>query len=115
MVTIHLIDGTSGQLVPVKPSKGAACNGCGYCCAAEPCALAIEYVGAGKEGPCPALEFEGGRAWCGLVRHASRYMDLPNDWADQNIGEMIAAALGVGRGCDADDYTLPDVGDASDA
>ncbi|MCJ2132717.1 hypothetical protein MKK69_01310 [Methylobacterium sp. J-026] len=102
MPTIHLIDGTEGQRLPVKPAKGAACNGCGYCCAEEPCHLAVEYIGAGTEGPCPALEFEENRAWCGLVRHASRYMDLPNDWADAVLGEMFAAALGAGRGCDAD-------------
>ena len=102
MAAIHLIDGTAGQWVPVKPAKGAACNGCGYCCAEEPCAIAVEYIGAVAEGPCPALEFEAGRAWCSLVRYASRYMDLPNDWADPILGEMFAAALGAGRGCVAD-------------
>ena len=102
MPTFHLIDGTSGQRLPVKPAKGEGCNGCGYCCAEEPCHLAVEYIGAGTEGPCPALEFEEGRAWCGLVRHASRYMDLPNDWADAVLGEMFATALGAGRGCDAE-------------
>ena len=62
MAAIHLIDGTSGQRPPVKPAKGEACNGCGYCCAEEPCHLAVEYIGAGTERPCPALEFEEGRA-----------------------------------------------------
>lgn len=100
---------------PEKPRFGEPCNGCGYCCAAEPCALAVEYVGAGEEGPCPALEFEDGRAWCGLVRHASRYMDLPNDWADQILGEMFAAALGTGRGCDAGDYPLSETEEVDDA
>ncbi|TXN51073.1 hypothetical protein [Methylobacterium sp. WL2] len=98
MPTIHLIDGTSGQRLPVKSAKGEGCNGC----AEEPCHLEVEYIGAGTEGPCPALEFEEGRAWCGLVRHASRYMDLPNDWADAILGEMFATALGAERGCDAE-------------
>ena len=102
MAAIHLIDGTLGQRMPVKPAKGEGCNGFGYCCAEEPCAIAVEYIGAGAEGPCPALEFDEGRAWCGLVRHASQYLDLPNDWADKILGEMFATALGAGRGCDAD-------------
>ena len=87
---------------PEKPRFGDPCNGCGLCCAAEPCGLAREFIGAGEDGPCPAMEFEAGRFWCGLVRHASRYMDLPNDWADPMLGEMFATALGAGRGCDAD-------------
>ncbi|MCJ2126437.1 hypothetical protein [Methylobacterium sp. J-077] len=102
MPTFHLIDGTMGQRLPVKPAKGKGCNGCGYRCAEEPCELAGEYIGAGTECPCPALEFEEGRAWCGLVRHASRYMDLPNAWADAILGEMFATALGAGRGYDAE-------------
>ena len=91
------------ERAPPKPRLGDPCNGCGYCCAAEPCGLAQEYIGCGTDGPCPAMEFDGGRFFCGLVRKPSRYMDLPNEWADPILGPMIAEALGAGRGCDADD------------
>ncbi|MDP4027071.1 hypothetical protein Q8W71_31260 [Methylobacterium sp. NEAU 140] len=102
MAAIHLIDGTGGARLPPKPPVGAACNGCGFCCAAEPCGIAREYIGAGAEGPCPALEFEAGRFWCGMVRRPGHYLGLPHDWADAAIGATVAEALGAGRGCDAE-------------
>ena len=89
--------------VPAKPILGDPCNGCGYCCAMEACALAREYISADIPGPCPALEFEGGRLRCGLVRRPSLYMRLPNEWADALLGSLFAQMLGVGKGCDAED------------
>ncbi|MBA9070481.1 hypothetical protein FHR71_004247 [Methylobacterium sp. RAS18] len=88
---------------PPKPPLGQACNGCGYSCTAEPCKLALEYISPEIAAPCPALEFEGGRFHCGMVRRPGRYMALPNDWADQFLGPLFAQLLGVGRGCDAED------------
>jgi len=88
---------------PPKPPSGQACNGCGYCCGAEPCRLALEYISPEIAGPCPALEFEGGRFHCGMVRRPGWYMSLPNDWADELLGPLFARLLGVGRGCDAED------------
>ncbi|MCJ2070050.1 hypothetical protein MKK75_14810 [Methylobacterium sp. J-030] len=100
---IHLIDGTAGQRLPVKPEKWAACNGCGLCCSEEPCGVARQFIpDHPEEGPCLALEWEADRFWCGMVRRPSHYMRLPNDWADWALGGMIAEALGAGRGCDAD-------------
>lgn len=56
------------MIPPAKPREGAACNGCGVCCAASPCVLAFEFVPGAEEGrPCPALTWAQGRAWCGLV------------------------------------------------
>lgn len=104
MVSIALIDGTKGDHLTVKPAHGSPCNGCGWCCAAEPCGVAREHIpGHPAEGPCLALEHEAGRFVCGMIRRPSHYMRLPNDWADVVLGEMIATALGAGRGCDADD------------
>ncbi len=88
---------------PAKPLLGEPCNGCGYCCAVEPCGLAREYISPDIHGPCPALEFENGRFHCGLVRRPSLYMRLPNDWADPILGSLFSQALGVGKGCDAED------------
>lgn len=104
-MAIPLIDGTSGARLPLKTAFGSPCNGCGLCCAMEPCGLAREFIPDHPEdGPCRALEHEGGRFVCGLIRHASRYLpDLPNDWADAHLGGIFADALGAGKGCDADD------------
>lgn len=90
---------------PEKPAFGKPCNGCGYCCALQACAVALEYISPDIEGPCPALEFADGKFQCGMVRQPSRYMPLPNEWADEAIGSLFAQMLGVGKGCDADDPT----------
>ncbi|MEE7492218.1 hypothetical protein [Methylobacterium oryzae] len=106
MATIILLDETRCRRMIAKPREGQPCTGCGYCCAESACGLAREYVagvGAKHDGPCPALEFEDGRFWCGLVRHAGRYMDFPEDWADTMLGGLFAQVLGAGQGCDASD------------
>lgn len=90
---------------PEKPPFRASCNGCGYCCALQACAVALEYISRDIEGPCPALEFADGKFHCGMVRQPSRYMLLPNNWADGAIGSLFAQMLGIGKGCDADDPT----------
>lgn len=82
------------ERAPEKPRKGAPCNGCGYCCAAERCLLAIEALGDGP-GPCPAMQFEGARFYCGLLREAPGPLQ-----------PTIAFLLGIGHGCDADDPSL---------
>lgn len=103
MAAIPLIDGTLGQRMPVKPAKGSACNGCGYCCAEEPCGVARKFIpDYTAEGPCLALEWVEGRFACGMIRRPSHYMRLPNDWADGVLSVMIADALGAGTGCDAE-------------
>ncbi|WP_147019947.1 hypothetical protein [Methylorubrum extorquens] len=113
MGAIPLIDGTAGARLPVKPAFGSPCNGCGYCCAQEPCAVAREFVGAGEDGPCPALEREDGRFVCGMIVRPIFYIgraagldgaaDAAPSAEDAAIGGQIAEALGAGRGCDADD------------
>lgn len=99
-----------------KPKFGEACNGCGYCCTAEPCALAQEFLRCVR-GPCVALEVAAGKAVCGLVRNPLGYLykathpdegasalgPAPALHAGQQLSEEIAAALGIGQGCDADD------------
>jgi len=99
-----------------KPPAGDSCNGCGYCCAMQPCALAEEFL-ACTVGPCVALEAQGGRTACGLVRNPLGYLfkaahpevDVPVLAAPVVTAEAlalsqeIARALGVGRGCDSDD------------
>lgn len=113
MKPIPLIDGTGGARLPVKPAYGSPCNGCGWCCASEPCGIAREFIGADGEGPCPALEHAGGRFVCGLIVRPLVYLgraaglagaaDAEPGEADAMIGSQIAEALGAGRGCDAED------------
>lgn len=99
-----------------KPKSGESCNGCGYCCTAEPCRLARDYLQC-TTGPCVALEQSDGRAICGLVRNPLAYMfkaanpgaevalldAAPDVAAGKELSEALAIALGIGKGCDADD------------
>lgn len=99
-----------------KPTLGDACNGCGYCCTTEPCSLAQEFLRCTR-GPCVALEAADGKAVCGLVRNPLGYLyqaarpgeasfalaPAPAVHAGHQLAVEIAAALGIGKGCDADD------------
>jgi hypothetical protein len=89
-------------IAPEKPKFGEPCNGCGYCCAAETCDLAREFMG-NPPAPCPAMEFEAGRFWCGLARTPSKYIGFDKR-TDASVAPLIADALGFGRGCDAVDF-----------
>ncbi len=51
-------------------------------------------------GPCPALEFEGGRFWCGVVRRPSHYLSTPH-FGDGTVCEVLGDLLGIGQGCDS--------------
>jgi hypothetical protein len=79
------------------------CNGCGLCCKQRPCALARSLAGV-FEGPCPCLEKEDGRWWCGLVRNPHKHIPglASKPWGDEALAPMIHQALGIGRSCDAE-------------
>ncbi len=94
---------SSSARAPEKPAFGSPCNGCGFCCAAEPCGVARQFVPGAIDGaPCPAMEFEYGRFWCGMIRRPGHYLGLPHDWGNEFLSGEVAKALGAGRGCDAD-------------
>jgi hypothetical protein len=42
---------------PAKPAPGAACNGCGVCCAWQPCPLGM-LVSGRRKGACAALQWQ---------------------------------------------------------
>jgi hypothetical protein len=72
---------------PTKPNWGAACNGCGVCCAAEPCPLGM-LLSLRWRGACRALRWDGQRYRCGVMRRPL---------LRRLVGRWIAA----GRGCDS--------------
>ena len=42
---------------PAKPAPGAPCNGCGVCCAWQPCPLGM-LVSGRRHGACAALRWQ---------------------------------------------------------
>lgn len=106
----------NSPVLPSKPIFGEPCNGCGYCCTMEPCQLAQDFLGC-TTGPCVALEYQAERTICGLVRNPLGYIfkaahpdenvpvleAAPASEASNQLSADLAAALGVGRGCDSDD------------
>jgi hypothetical protein len=75
---------------PPKPAPGAACNGCGVCCASTPCPLGMLLSGRVR-GRCRLLQWnEGERRYrCGAMAAAG--------WRRRLAARWIAA----GRGCDS--------------
>lgn len=104
------------QPVLQKPKFGDSCNGCGYCCTAQPCMLAQEFLHC-STGPSVPLESTAGRSICGLVRNPLGYLFIaahpgtdvpvleaaPPSAAGLDLSDRFATALGIGKGCDADD------------
>ena len=92
---------------PTKPKFREPCNGCGVCCALELCDVAA-LMFAGAAAPCPALEWEDGRAWCGMIRHPLRHLMANFAGDDATVGELFALAMPIGQGCGMEDEPAPD-------
>ncbi len=103
-----------------KPLRGSACNQCGLCCALTLCDAASVIFGGVKNmaelevlmamkkelpGPCPALEYENGRAWCGIIRNPEKYIKPKAGVVPDfdGIKSGMIRALGIGQGCSMKD------------
>jgi hypothetical protein len=88
---------------PAKPAVGAACNGCGVCCALEPCPAGA-LLSRRLRGACTALRWsETARCYrCGLLSAPdevlARWPRPLRQWIHRHAGRWIAS----GQGCDAD-------------
>ena len=80
-------DGT-WPIAVIEGKESAACIGSGYCCKKTPCWESYRAIPELKEGPCPHLENDGERHWCGLITKAS-----PQE------AKRLRASLYVGAGC----------------
>jgi hypothetical protein len=87
---------------PAKPPVGQACNGCGVCCADEPCPLG-QLASRRRRGRCSALAWDErlGLYRCGLLtrpaEHLPRALRRLAPWLERLARRWIAA----GRGCDS--------------
>jgi hypothetical protein len=82
---------------PAKPAEAQPCNGCGVCCAAEPCPLGM-LLSVRRRGGCTMLRWAPGegRYRCGALAAAPQAAKF-----------LIRRWIGAGAGCDSDLLALP--------
>lgn len=93
---------------PSKPAPGAACNGCGVCCAWRPCPLGVLATGR-RRGACAALRWDipGGLYRCALVVDPrSVWPKLPAPLARVLRG-LARRWIAAGAGCDCSAEVAP--------
>ena len=88
-------------LAPSKPDLGSPCNGCGVCCAAEPCPVAYLFLFQFK-GRCRALlwQNEERRYVCGMVVIPDQYVPLLPKRLRARMGRFFASRIAADYGCD---------------
>jgi hypothetical protein len=93
---------------PAKPAYGATCNGCGVCCAAQPCPVGM-LVSRRLSGACKALRWEEAQARyrCGMVTTPSEVLPgLPARWAPM-VSRWMRRWIAAAAGCDSTLETQP--------
>jgi hypothetical protein len=85
---------------PAKPPEGGACNGCGVCCASEPCPVGM-LVSLRRAGPCRALSWDAlqRRYVCGLIAAPQR--GVRPRWLARAVSRLAARFIAAGIGCDS--------------
>ncbi len=90
-------------LSPSKPPLGQPCNGCGVCCAAEPCPVAVVFLFQRTER-CRALTWqdETQRYICGMVAAPHRYSLFVPKLLSKVMGRIFLRRIASGIGCDSE-------------
>ncbi|MBP6901834.1 MAG: hypothetical protein KBC73_17190 [Burkholderiaceae bacterium] len=89
-------------LAPAKPAAGQACNGCGLCCAWQPCPLGM-LASRRRHGACRALWWDAadGRYRCALLSGARRlWPRLPRP-LEAGLAVLARRWIAAGIGCDS--------------
>jgi hypothetical protein len=84
------------------PAPGVTCNGCGVCCATEPCPLGM-VLSWRRTGACRALAWnEAGRHYrCQVVAApGALWPRLPKRWAPA-VSWLARRWISAASGCDA--------------
>lgn len=86
---------------PPKPAEAAPCNGCGVCCAAEPCPVGV-LVSGHRRGACRALQWAGDerRYRCGLATAPQSVLLLPPRLAPL-VRRLVLRWISAASGCDS--------------
>ncbi|MBS0448874.1 MAG: hypothetical protein JSR59_23365 [Proteobacteria bacterium] len=93
---IHLHAEAPGQPLPGQP-----CNGCGVCCASEPCPLGILATGR-RHGACAALVWsDDEHAYrCGFLTAPAEHLPAGLRWSAPLVARYARRAISAGSGCD---------------
>jgi hypothetical protein len=87
---------------PAKPAEAAPCNGCGVCCAAEPCPIGV-LVSGRRTGACVALQWNPGAGLyrCGMVDAPRTVLPrLPRALAPL-VSRLARRWISAASGCDS--------------
>ena len=84
-----------------KPAWGEPCNGCGVCCATEPCPVGM-VISRRRRGACEALVWNEAesRYRCGVVSEPQRFA-VPR-WLAGMAARFALRMIAAGTGCDCD-------------
>lgn len=87
---------------PPKPPEAAPCNGCGVCCAAEPCPIGV-LVSGRRTGSCAALSWNdaGGLYRCGLAGDPRQVLPWLPALAAPLLGRLARRWISAASGCDS--------------
>ena len=88
---------------PHKPALGQACNGCGVCCAAEPCPVSLALLWP-HQAPCRALIWSETeyRYLCGMVSHPSQFLRWLPSRFNLAASRLFKRWIAADTVCDAD-------------
>jgi hypothetical protein len=86
---------------PAKPAEGKPCNGCGVCCATQPCPVGM-LVSRRRQGACKALVWSDAqtRYLCGLISEPQRF--IRPSWLAPAMSRFARRFVAAGIGCDSD-------------
>lgn len=90
------------RAAPDKPMEGQPCNGCGVCCASEPCPIGI-VVSRKLKGACKALFWSEGeqRYRCGLIVEPQHYLPPGLRYLSKVLSKFAYRYISAGSGCDS--------------
>jgi hypothetical protein len=88
---------------PAKPDLGAACNGCGVCCAWQPCPLGVLISGR-RWGACDALQWDDSaqRYHCAMVSDPRALWPHLPAAVSRPVQALSRRWIAAGAGCDCD-------------
>ncbi len=88
---------------PAKPVASAPCNGCGVCCAAEPCPIGVLVTGR-RTGACRALLWSEAQARyrCGLAGAPRTVLPRLPTFLEPLVRRLALRWISAASGCDSD-------------